>query len=178
MLAGRPDAVCASRRQEGVRYRNFLLVLCTLVGSLGIGVAAAPPALAHQSGCHRWHSCPSDSGCYDLNQSNYDTCSISSSDGGSNYGVWVLLGAAGLAWWGLAALGVKREARREARRRSEADANRPTTEWAQNTMRSCLDGGLSRDDSLMKVRQALSDSGRSPEDIASVLRHAGISNVA
>lgn len=25
---------------------------------------SAPPASAHQSGCHRWHSCPSDSGSY------------------------------------------------------------------------------------------------------------------
>jgi hypothetical protein len=29
-----------------------------------LGVGAVPDALAHQSGCHRWHSCPSDRGTY------------------------------------------------------------------------------------------------------------------
>lgn len=27
-------------------------------------VVAATPATAHRSGCHRWHSCPSDHGTY------------------------------------------------------------------------------------------------------------------
>lgn len=43
------------------------LVLCILVLSPSI-------ALAHRSGCHRWHSCPSDSGSYscgDWGYSNY-----------------------------------------------------------------------------------------------------------
>lgn len=28
------------------------------------GLLAAATAAAHRSGCHRWHSCPSDSGSY------------------------------------------------------------------------------------------------------------------
>src|SRR3954462_9498615 len=34
-----------------------ILAVCSLVLFAG-------PAGAHQSGCHRWHSCPSDSGSY------------------------------------------------------------------------------------------------------------------
>jgi hypothetical protein len=30
---------------------------------LGLGLVASPAA-AHRSGCHRWHSCPSDRGSY------------------------------------------------------------------------------------------------------------------
>ncbi len=36
--------------------------------------ALISPAFAHRSGCHRWHSCPSDGGTYtcgDLGYSNY-----------------------------------------------------------------------------------------------------------
>ncbi len=42
-----------------------------------IGVALAmffiilSPAQAHQSGCHRWHSCPSDSGSYTCGDTGY-----------------------------------------------------------------------------------------------------------
>lgn len=37
-----------------------------LVSAVAIASIAATPAAAsaHQSGCHRWHSCPSDSGSY------------------------------------------------------------------------------------------------------------------
>lgn len=36
-------------------------------------------AYAHQSGCHRWHSCPSDSGSYVCGDLGYDTyCGTSS----------------------------------------------------------------------------------------------------
>src|SRR5688500_9606867 len=38
-------------------FAALLLVLL----SFGPGV---PPAVAHRDGCHRWHSCPSDTGSY------------------------------------------------------------------------------------------------------------------
>jgi hypothetical protein len=34
-----------------------------LIGLL-LGVVLLPSAEAHRSGCHRWHSCPSDTGSY------------------------------------------------------------------------------------------------------------------
>ena len=41
------------------------VTVITIVVSFGIALAFAPIfADAHQSGCHRWHSCPSDSGSY------------------------------------------------------------------------------------------------------------------
>ena len=33
----------------------------------------APPAAAHQDGCHRWHSCPSDTGSYVCGDLGYDS---------------------------------------------------------------------------------------------------------
>ena len=43
-----------------MRTRNYILVTI-----LFISVALSPTAVfAHRSGCHRWHSCPSDSGTY------------------------------------------------------------------------------------------------------------------
>lgn len=46
------------------------------VAAVSLGAAASPPATeAHRDGCHRWHSCPSDSGSYvcgDLGY--YDQC--------------------------------------------------------------------------------------------------------
>lgn len=39
-----------------------------------VGATLSPlPAAAHQSGCHRWHSCPSDSGSYECGDLGYDT---------------------------------------------------------------------------------------------------------
>lgn len=43
-----------------VRHR---LLLAIAVGALALGPLAAP-ASAHRDGCHRWHSCPSDTGSY------------------------------------------------------------------------------------------------------------------
>lgn len=40
---------------------------------LSIGVIPLTPSYAHQSGCHRWHSCPSDSGSYVCGDLGYDT---------------------------------------------------------------------------------------------------------
>lgn len=51
--------------------RFLIFALLALVAAL---IVIAPPASAHRSGCHRWHSCPSDSGSYvcgDTGHSNY-----------------------------------------------------------------------------------------------------------
>ena len=40
---------------------------------LSIGVIPLTPSYAHQSGCHRWHICPSDSGSYVCGDLGYDT---------------------------------------------------------------------------------------------------------
>lgn len=53
----------------------MVLAKAAIVVATGIVVLAAmQSAMAHRSGCHRWHSCPSDSGSYvcgDLGYSNY-----------------------------------------------------------------------------------------------------------
>jgi hypothetical protein len=39
--------------------------MITLVAAIAIGTAVfALPASAHRSGCHRWHTCPSDHATY------------------------------------------------------------------------------------------------------------------
>ena len=48
------------------------------MNKLTIGVAALVfmllgPAYAHRSGCHRWHSCPSDTGSYTCGDLGYTT---------------------------------------------------------------------------------------------------------
>lgn len=48
-----------------------LLLLLPIVLMLFFSVI--PPIDAHQSGCHRWHSCPSDSGSYVCGDKGYDT---------------------------------------------------------------------------------------------------------
>jgi len=40
----------------------ILLSIFTLAAAVGFGLA--PKASAHRDGCHRWHSCPSDTGSY------------------------------------------------------------------------------------------------------------------
>jgi len=59
---------------RNIRLRiAILLVFITLVGTVSITIQASP-VFAHRSGCHRWHSCPSDSGSYscgDTGHSNY-----------------------------------------------------------------------------------------------------------
>jgi len=41
-----------------------LLVLTVLLSGVFVAASGGGVASAHQSGCHRWHSCPSDSGSY------------------------------------------------------------------------------------------------------------------
>ena len=45
----------------------------SLFGSLAVLFLLAAPAEAHRSGCHRWHSCPSDSGSYVCGDLGYTT---------------------------------------------------------------------------------------------------------
>lgn len=50
---------------------KYIIILLAVLSFLTL---KPTPLLAHQSGCHRWHSCPSDSGIYtcgDTGYSNY-----------------------------------------------------------------------------------------------------------
>jgi hypothetical protein len=96
-------------RAVRLSFLRALIVAAVLVVPFGARMPAAP---AHRSGCHRWHTCPSDSGCYHLNQPYYGTCPGSSTprvptssyyhpttysqpqDEGTNYGTWVFWGGA------------------------------------------------------------------------------------
>jgi hypothetical protein len=42
---------------------TFLAAAVMVLAVLALGLAARPAA-AHQSGCHRWHTCPSDHATY------------------------------------------------------------------------------------------------------------------
>lgn len=58
--------------------------LALTVGLLALGAAvAAAPSQAHQNGCHRWHSCPSDTGSYVCGDLGYYTYCPGSTGGGS-----------------------------------------------------------------------------------------------
>jgi hypothetical protein len=46
-------------------------ILALVFGGLALVTVSASPASAHQSGCHRWHSCPSDSGSYVCGDTGY-----------------------------------------------------------------------------------------------------------
>lgn len=47
--------------------------LSALFGPLAVLFLLAAPAQAHRDGCHRWHSCPSDSGSYVCGDLGYTT---------------------------------------------------------------------------------------------------------
>src|SRR3954454_12767576 len=44
--------------------RSGLIALACLVTAIALSALSAKAADAHQDGCHRWHSCPSDTGSY------------------------------------------------------------------------------------------------------------------
>jgi len=52
---------------------NRPLVAITVWAVLSIIVAVGSLAEAHRSGCHRWHSCPSDTGSYVCGDLGYNT---------------------------------------------------------------------------------------------------------
>ena len=74
-------------------YSRSLLLLAAIAVAV-VCLAPAKQADAHQDGCHRWHSCPSDSGSYVCGDSGYtsecgsapDLGDPSLYDGGSDYG--------------------------------------------------------------------------------------------
>jgi hypothetical protein len=56
---GRASRKPEDARQRGAVFTTFLGLLFLL--ALWVGV---PGASAHRSGCHRWHTCPSDHATY------------------------------------------------------------------------------------------------------------------
>jgi endonuclease YncB( thermonuclease family) len=56
-------------RNEKYLVLAAIVVLATSVFLLGMN----QESFAHRSGCHRWHSCPSDSGSYTCGDLGYDT---------------------------------------------------------------------------------------------------------
>ncbi len=54
----------------GTALRRGLVVGAVLAAGMA-GLSA--PAEAHRNGCHRWHSCPSDTGSYVCGDLGYDT---------------------------------------------------------------------------------------------------------
>ena len=57
-------------RLRSVRVGAVFAVLSALIVPLHF---TTTPASAHRSGCHRWHSCPSDTGSYECGDLGYDT---------------------------------------------------------------------------------------------------------
>src|SRR5215218_1626121 len=55
-----------------MRLRSLLMITVAILICFG-GLAFAQPAEAHRSGCHRYHSCPSDTGSYVCGDLGYDT---------------------------------------------------------------------------------------------------------
>jgi hypothetical protein len=54
--------------------KTFIALLILFLTTIGfIQVGHTQGAYAHQSGCHRWHSCPSDTGSYVCGDLGYDT---------------------------------------------------------------------------------------------------------
>jgi hypothetical protein len=46
-----------------MKRRTVALAVALALSAIG-SLAATGPATAHRSGCHRWHSCPSDHATY------------------------------------------------------------------------------------------------------------------
>lgn len=53
------------------RFGVYVVAIALLLTFIGAG-AYSSDAYAHRSGCHRWHSCPSDSGSYSCGDWGYD----------------------------------------------------------------------------------------------------------
>ena len=50
---------------------KFFLLVSVLVGAIVLLAIGTSTANAHRSGCHRWHSCPSDTGSYVCGDTGY-----------------------------------------------------------------------------------------------------------
>jgi hypothetical protein len=53
-----------------IKLMAALIILLSLIGAISIPILVEPVS-AHRSGCHRWHSCPSDSGSYNCGDTGY-----------------------------------------------------------------------------------------------------------
>lgn len=52
-------------QQEEICFLKWLIIVALCLSAiLSLGFFSTASVSAHQSGCHRWHSCPSDSGSY------------------------------------------------------------------------------------------------------------------
>lgn len=74
--AGTTAAAATRPTRHSARGRRLLRVLLAgalATASLSATIPGAPPASAHRDGCHRWHSCPSDSGSYVCGDLGIDT---------------------------------------------------------------------------------------------------------
>jgi hypothetical protein len=72
------------------RYLHpLVLVLVAAIAAVAATAAltTAQSASAHRSGCHRWHSCPSDTGSYVCGDLGYDTYCPKSSTSSTSSGV-------------------------------------------------------------------------------------------
>lgn len=65
--------VMTSRSGDGGLVRRVVWAGAIVVACLGTTLLGAGPAQAHRDGCHRWHSCPSDSGSYVCGDLGYDS---------------------------------------------------------------------------------------------------------
>ncbi|WP_148685652.1 YncE family protein [Candidatus Nitrosocosmicus hydrocola] len=59
----------------------FVIIICTFAITLFTSTLVIVESSGHRDGCHRWHSCPSDSGSYSCGDTGHDSeCSGSNND--------------------------------------------------------------------------------------------------
>lgn len=69
------------------RHLRLLALVAALAAVAATASLTTQTASAHRSGCHRWHSCPSDTGSYVCGDLGYDTYCPKSSTPSSSTGV-------------------------------------------------------------------------------------------
>ena len=75
------------RPRSSSRVKYAVTVVAVVVASL-VALSAPQGASAHRDGCHRWHSCPSDTGSYVCGDLGYTSeCPASSTSSTSSSGV-------------------------------------------------------------------------------------------
>ncbi len=72
----------APARAVRVRYWSAPLLLAMLAAGFAVAASWPKAASAHRNGCHRWHSCPSDTGSYECGDLGYHTYCPASGGGG------------------------------------------------------------------------------------------------
>jgi hypothetical protein len=64
-----------------VKISIFVIIICTLAITLFASTLVILESSGHRDGCHRWHSCPSDSGSYSCGDTGHNSeCSGSNDD--------------------------------------------------------------------------------------------------